>query len=88
MASYGRGEDEVSRPLLEAHRGADNVLFAAEGGEEDYEDSALRKSVDSSKEVASPSFGPPLRSTVQSREARRQLEHMNITPRLITFYSS
>lgn len=69
MSGYHRGEEEYSQPLLEAHRANDGVLFAADDGEEDYEDSALREHVGRSEAVVSPSYGPPLRSTLQSREA-------------------
>jgi hypothetical protein len=69
MSGYARGEEEYSQPLLEAHRANDSVVFAADDGEDDYEDSALREHVGRSDAVVSPTYAPPLRSTLQSREA-------------------
>jgi hypothetical protein len=83
MSGYPRGEEEYSQPLLEAHRANNGVLFAANEGEDDYEDSALLEQVGKSDVLVSPSFGPPLRSTLQSREAGTQLSNIHINLQLI-----
>lgn len=69
MSGYPRDEEEHSQPLLNAHRSSNGILFAADDGDDGFEDSALREHVGSSEALVTPTYGPPLRSTLQSREA-------------------
>jgi hypothetical protein len=64
---------EYSQPLLHGRR-SDDVLFSTED-DDTYEHSALQRRDGNTASVETPQFGPPLRSTLQSREAGRIMIH-------------
>jgi hypothetical protein len=71
-----RLEQEYSRPLLDSGRHGGETLFSV-GDDDEYEHSALQERVGSSEHVDTATFAPPLRSTLQSREARESLSSSN-----------
>jgi hypothetical protein len=58
---------EHEEPLLGTHEHDHNVFFSAE--EDEFEDSISTLRPAECERIESPSYGPPLRSTMQSREA-------------------
>jgi hypothetical protein len=70
-----RLEHQYSR-LLDSAQHEDETLFAV-GDDDEYEDTALREHAGSSERVDTAKFAPPLRSTLQSREARESLLSSN-----------
>jgi len=71
-----RLEHEYSRPLLDSARHEDETLFSV-GDDDEYEHSALQEHARSPEHADTAPFAPPLRSTLQSREARESLSSSN-----------
>ncbi|KAG8833986.1 hypothetical protein FRC17_009768 [Serendipita sp. 399] len=71
--STGRRDVEYSQPLLAGQRDPD-TLFVVDDDDDHYEGSALREDSKRHEEASGPSFGPPLKSTLQSRETEYDLD--------------
>ncbi len=68
--STNQRDAEISQPLLGGRRSDHEELFSA-GNDDHFDEDAWRDGSNERTDTRSPSFGPPLRSTAQSREAGR-----------------
>lgn len=57
---------EHEEPLLEEHQSNENIHFSVE--DDEFEDSISSLRPTDAERIDPPSYGPPLRSTLQSRE--------------------
>ncbi|CAG7854508.1 Vacuolar amino acid transporter 2 [Serendipita indica DSM 11827] len=71
--STSRRDAEISQPLLGNRHSNHEELFSA-GHDDHFDEGSWRDETNGQIEAHSPSFGPPLRSTQQSREAEFELD--------------